>query len=179
MNGTERNNKRALLILIPATVIMIVLAVVVGIYANKAGGKSPASLEEFKVAATSAVNGNYDAETEEGFVFDLKEQVGDDRFKEICMCRIDEGSNIFYYEFKNKGDAKSFFAGNARKLKKETVDAPAESITQEDLESYSYYSAQTEDRYVNIIRVNKTVLYVDVEPANKEKAEKVIKMLNY
>ena len=163
-------------VLIPATVIMIILAIVAGIFANKAGNKKPASSEDFQVAATTAVNGSYN-ENANIAVSVLSQLENKKMFKDVIVCPIDENNSVYFYAFKNKGDAKSFFAGNARKLKEATVNTIDDK--QENLENYSYYKASADDRYVAIVRVNKTVLYADVKKEHKDKIETIIESLNY
>ena len=147
---------------------------------NKAGNKSPASAEDFNIAATTAVRGNFDDESEGYATVSVLDSLDNKKmFKDVIVCPIDESNSVYYYMFKNKGDAKSFFAGNARKLKEVTKDAVDDKISQENLENYSYYIASAGGRYVSIIRVNKTVFYANVEEIHTDKVQEIVKMLNY
>lgn len=175
----KRTNK-ILKFLIPATVIMVVLAVAAGIYANKAGNKKPASAEEFQIAATNVINDTFDEKKDGYAAISVVDQLENkDMFKDVLVCPVDENNSIYYYVFKNKGNAKSFFAGNARKMKEATKNALPENIKQENLENYSYYTASADGKYATIIRVGKTVFYAHVDDKHADKIKKIVEMLDY
>lgn len=180
LSAEKKRTKKILMVLVPATIIVIILAIVAAIYANMAGGKKSASSQDFIIAATTAVNGTYDEEKAANIAISVVEQIENkDIFKDILVCKIDENNSAYYYIFENKRDAQNFFAGNARKLKKETKNALPENIKQEKFENYSYYTVSADGKYATIIRVNKTVFFANVDEAHTDKIKKIVKMLDY
>ena len=176
----KKRTKKILAVLVPATIIMIILAIALGIYANKAGNKKAASAEDFKIAATTAVNGSFDEEKDGYAAISVMDQLeNNDMFKDVLVCPIDEENSVYYYVFKKKGDAKSLFAGNARKIKELTKNVLPENIKQENLENYSFYTAQADGKYATIVRVGKTVLLANVEEKHADKVKDIVKILGY
>ena len=175
----KERTKKMLKFLIPVTIVMIILAIVVGIYANTAGNKKPASAETFNIAATTVIKGSFDEEAGYATVSVLDQLDNKKMFSDVIVCPIDENNSIYYYVFNNKGNAKSFFSGNARKMKTAMKDALPDDIEQENLENYSFYTASANGRYATIIRVNKTVFYADVEEEHADKVKKIVNMLDY
>ena len=171
MLRAEKKRTRAILyVLIPITVIVVALAVIVGMMANKAGGKT-------------AVTGAKFAEISEqqGYVaINVTEELDSPGlFKSAYITKIDEDNSVFFLEFKEKKDAKSYFANAARKFKTEVKNAGADNSMQEDLENYCYYIAAVNGQYYHVVRVKDTVLYANVSENHSEIIKKIVSAIGY
>jgi len=166
----KRRTKKMLSVLIPATVIMIILAVLAGIYANKAGNKTAVSGDKFVNVITNA-----------GFkVYDIMGELEEENiFKSAYAVEHENGDFTYFLEFKKKGNAKSYFASVARKFKTEVNEAGIDNSDSKDYENYCYYAATVNGKYLHIVRVKNTVIYAEVSEDNMNSVQTIVNKIKY
>ncbi len=167
IKAEKRRTKKMLMVLVPITVIVIALTILVGIMANKAGGKSPVSADKY---AETSVNMGYET---------LKFDDEFENIEKVFVTKFDEENNVFFFEFKNKDKAKLYFAAEAREMKRIVNEAGKECINSEELENYWCYEANVNGKYMHIIRVKDTVLYADVDEKYMDDIKKIVQAIGY
>lgn len=170
MDAEKLRTRKILKFLIPVTLIVVILAVIVVIIANKAGNKTPVSSKEFIESAS--VHGCA--------VADMKKQLGkDEMFISAHVAQICENNAVYYLEFKKKTDAKSYFAVVARNFKDDIQKGVATNVQEKDLENYCYYSANANGKYQYVVRVKNTVIWADVDDKHTPVVKKIIATIGY
>lgn len=170
INAEKIRNRKILKVLIPITLIVIILAAIAVIMANKAGNKTPVSSSEFMESASQ--NGCA--------VASIKEQLGkDEMFVSASAAQIDEDNAVHYFEFKRKADAKSYFAVVARGFKNDAKEANVSNAEEKELENYCYYSANVNGKYLRVVRVKNTVIWANVDDVHTTVVKKIIAAIGY
>lgn len=170
INAEKMRTRKILNFLVPVTVIVLILAVIVVIMANKAGNKKPISSKEFMESASQI-----------GCAVDsIKNQLErPELFKSASAAQIDETNVVHYLEFKNKMNAKSYFAAVARSFKNETKEVSEANAQQKDLENYCFYNSAANGKYYHVVRVQNTVIWANVDEIHKPVVKKIIAAIGY
>ena len=168
----KRRNRAILKVLVPVTVLMVVLAIVVGFIAFNSGKLNPVSATKFLEAASNQNCKVYDVLTE----IDKK-----DLFNSAYLAKIDsdEKSAITFFDFKEKNSAKSYFASVARTYKTEASKENINSVSQKELPNYSFYSAECDEKYFYVVRVKDTVVSAQTDIENMNVVKKIIGEIDY
>lgn len=171
MDAEKRRTKAILKFLIPVTAVVVILTVIVGFIANKAGNKNAITANEFIEIA-------YHQKLE---VSDVKDELNKDKdmFKSALIALLDEDDSVYFFKFKEKQDAKAYFASGARAFKSEVKEAGVDNSQQKEYENYCYYTATANGKYMHIIRVKNTVFYANVNEEQTENVKKLIKSIGY
>lgn len=98
----------------------------------------------------------------------------DIKVKEARVAKNDD-YQIEFYTFDESDDAELFYRVNKAKFEDDTVN------TRVDLKggNYESYGRTTKDKYQFIIRVEKSVVYVNVDKEYKKAAQDIVKKLGY
>ncbi len=171
MDAEKKRTNAMLKVLIPITAVVIVLTVIVGFFANKAGNKSTVTANEFIEIA-------YHQKLE---VNDVKDELNKDKemFKTALIAMIDEDNSVYFLKFGEKQNAKSYFANAARGFKSEVKESGTDNSQQKEFENYCYYTATANGKYMYVTRVKNTVLYANVDEDKAEEVKKLIKSIGY
>ncbi len=167
----EKDRTRKMMkVLIPITAVVIILAVIAGIIANKMGNKSVITVDDFIVITHT--NG-YE-------LFDVKEELENkDMFDRVLVAKKGDDNTVYFLIFKNAGDAKSFFAGTAKKYKAAASQAGVTEAIKTDYENYANYIVNANETYMHVARVRNTVVFSEVPEKHQPDIEKLIEEINY
>lgn len=170
LNAEKKRTRAMLKVLVPITIIVVALTIIAVILANKAGNKTSVTGSRFA-----------EISQEQGFVaVNVIEQLDSPGlFESAYITNLDDNNGIFFLEFKEKKDAKSYFANAARKFKVEVKEAGEDNSKQEDLENYCYYIATVNGQYMHVVRVKDTVLYAQVDEDHTKTVQKMVSEIGY
>lgn len=168
ISAEKKRTRKMLKFLVPATVIMIIAAICMGIYVNSRGNKEPATADEFINAARNC----------EYMLYNVKEEVPDSVASAIVAKKSDDNS-VTFLEFKKDADAKSYAAGTARKYKGVAEEEGISNTKQVNYENYEYYTASSKGKYMHVVRVHNTVVFASGSEECGKDVEKIIASLGY
>lgn len=172
MEAEKRRNRAILKVLIPITAIVVILAIVVGFIANTKGNRNTISANEF---TEIAFHQKY--QVTNIMTSDALEKK--DLFKNALVTYLDEKNTVFFFEFKEKADAKSYFASVARKFKTEVKKSGSDNSDSINYENYCYYKANVDGKYMHVVRVKNTVLYANVDKSMADEVESLVRSIGY
>ena len=168
ISAEKKRNKKILKFLVPATIVMIILAAIMGIYVTSRGNKEPATADDF-------INAAYNCKYE---LYNVEEEVPDSVASAIIAKKSDNNS-VTFLEFKKDADAKSYAAGTARKYKSVAKKENISNIKQVNYENYEYYTASAKGKYMRVVRVKNTVVFASGSEECGNDVEKIIASLGY
>lgn len=177
-SAEKKRTGKILMVLIPATVVMIILAVIAGVYANMLDNERKVETSDgFIITATS--DSFISAAKKSGYEEIYNEKENMPKIVKSAIIAVKDDDLIRFLEFKKTDDAKSFFALKAREFKEEAKKAGVTDAKERREENYTYYTASVESKYMHVVRVKNTVIFATAIEKNKANVENIIKELKY
>lgn len=131
--------------------------------------REPITVMEFKTIMQSKGYNVYDAKNE--FLYHAY-------IKNVYMAEAKDSSyKIEFYEFFDKEHADLFF----KNRKSSIEDLKSKSLSQHtvNINNFSKYALELEEKYIVISRIDNTIIYVDTNAMNKENIKNILDEIGY